>query len=276
MYNRGDLHTHTSFSDGMLKPDEVIQSAKDNNVDLLAITDHDTTSGLAQAAYESSEKNIKFIPGIELSTLYNNESIHILGYFRDDSFNNPIFQKFLIDMKEYRIYRGKKIIENLDKYFGIKIDYNDVSRIAGKIVARPHIARAIINAGYSYTWDYIFDNLISKNSPAYVPNKNVSVEEGINILKSVNALVVLAHPVLIKNSPVEELLKFDFDGIEAKYFLNHEADTENYMKMAAERNLIITAGSDFHGISQNDTRHGGIGAVYLNSDEIETFLNRLK
>lgn len=276
MYKRGDLHIHTFFSDGMLSPAEVINSAKKNNVDLIAVTDHDTTSGLEQSAEACLKEGIRFIPGIELSTLYNNESIHILGYFRDDSYSSYDFKKFLIDMKEYRIYRGKKIIENLDKFFKIKIDYDEVSRMAGKIIARPHIARAIIKAGYPYTWDYIFDNFISKDSPAYVPNKDVSVKEGIAILKSVNALVVLAHPVLIKNSPAEELLKFDFDGIEAKYFLNHEEDTEKYMNMASERNLIITAGSDFHGINLNDTRHGSIGAVYLNSEEIEVFINKLK
>lgn len=267
---------HTSFSDGMLKPAEVVKSARNNNVDLISVTDHDTTAGLQQAAEASVNENIRLIPGIELSTLYNNESIHILGYFRDDKYNNPDFQGFLTDMKEYRVYRGKKIIENLDKYFKIRIDYDEVSKMAGKIIARPHIARAIIKAGYPYSWDYIFDNFISKDSPAYVPNKDISVKQGIDILKSVNALVVLAHPVLIKNSPAEELLQFDFDGIEAKYYLNHEEDTEKYMRMAAEHNMIITAGSDFHGIVNNDTRHGSIGAVHLNSEEIEVFLNKIE
>lgn len=268
---------HTSASDGKLTPYELVKKAKTENIaDIIAITDHDTTSGLYEALCAAKLMGFKVLPGIELSTLYNDENIHILGYFKDSEYKNEKFQKFLKDMADYRIFRGKKMIKNLDIYFNIKIKYEDVAKYAKNIIARPHIAKAIIEANYPYSWDYIFENFISKKSPAYVPNQNVTIKEGIDMLKSVNAAVVLAHPVLIKNTSLDELLKFDFDGIEAKYYLNSPEDTKNYINSAYNNNMFITAGSDFHGIDKNDKRHGNVGSTFLNEEEITLFLNKLK
>lgn len=266
---------HTSASDGKLHPFELVRKAIEEKIaDIIAITDHDTTSGLEEALNAGKQFDFKVLPGIELSTIHNNESIHILGYFRDPEYKNYHFQKFLKDMEDYRVYRGKKMVENLETFFNIKINYEDVAKNAKNIIARPHIAKAIIEANYPYSWDYIFDNFINKNSPAYVPNQKISIQEGIDLLKSVNALVVLAHPVLIKNTSIEELLEFKFDGVEAKYYLNSPEDTNKFIKAAHNKNMFITAGSDFHGIDTNDTRHGNIGTTFLNEEEINIFLNR--
>lgn len=275
MYTRGDFHTHTNASDGKYPPEDLIKIAKTKEIDILAITDHDTTDNLNEALKAGERLGVKIIPGIELSTLHNEESIHILGYFNDNSFNNSEFQSFLNTMKDYREWRAQKIVENLEKYFNIKLDYEKILKEARGVIARPHIAKAIITAGYSYSNDEIFSTFLSSKSPAYVPNKKVSIEEGIKILKTYGATVILAHPVLIRKSSVDELMKFNFDGLEAIYALNKEKDTKRFKKIARKYNKLITAGSDFHTDEGNDTKHGTIGSVYLDSDNIEKLLTSL-
>ncbi|AJA48685.1 protein TrpH [Clostridium pasteurianum DSM 525 = ATCC 6013] len=274
MYFKGDFHSHSTESDGKLSPEELVTLAKTKDIDIMAITDHDTTKGINKAVLAGNKLNLKVIPGMELSTRYNDESIHVLAYFKDDSFNNSDFQDFLKNLTDYRVKRAEIITSNLKKFFDIDIDYKKVLQSANGVVARPHIAKAIINAGYNYTIDYIFKNIINEGSPAYVPNKKLPLEEGIQLLRSVNSIVVLAHPVLAKKTPVKELLKFDFDGIEAIYPLNTSEDTERLLKLAKDYNKLITAGSDFHSGEKADTKHGTLGSVYLDSYNIEKFLKK--
>lgn len=273
MYNRGDFHLHTNASDGKLSPKELINAAYKNGLDIIAITDHDTTLSVEEGIREGLDKNIRVIPGIELSTIHNNESIHILGYFKDDKYKEEAFQNFLKDMDNYRIVRAKKIVENLDTFFNIKLDYEKILEDAKGVIARPHIAKAIMNAGYRYDWKYIFDNLLSNDSPAYVQTKKISTEDGISMLKKLNALVVLAHPVLIEKSSIDEMLSFDFDGIEAVYPINTKKQKAFFKAKAKEYNKFITAGSDFHGITTSDTSHGVIGSVFLSHNELAAFVN---
>jgi 3',5'-nucleoside bisphosphate phosphatase len=275
MYSKGDFHLHTTSSDGKLSPEELVRLGKAKALDIIAVTDHDTTLGLERAKTESKLSNVCVIPGIELSTLHNNESVHLLGYFMDDKYKDKEFQIFLQNMKAYRVNRAKNIVGNLKKFFDISIDYDKVFKSAKGVIARPHIAKAIIEAGYSYTWDYIFDNIISKESPAYVPNKEVSIPEGIQILKDVNAIVCLAHPVLIKKSKPEALVNFDFDGIEAIYPLNSPDDTAMLTDLAKSHKKLITAGSDYHGSDLGDTKHGDIGCVYLEGTALNELTSRL-
>ncbi|MDP4143131.1 MAG: PHP domain-containing protein [Bacillota bacterium] len=273
MYKKGDFHLHTNESDGKLSPRQLVNLAKENQIDIMAVTDHDTTKGVQNAIDEGKKQGIRVIPGIELSTLHEGESIHILAYFKDESFRKTSFQNFLEEMTNYRVKRAIKIVENLDKFFNIKVDYKKMLDNAEGVVARPHIARAIIDAGYPYTIDYIFKHIIHSESPAYIPNKKLGIAEGIEFLRSVNSVIVLAHPVLIRKSNVEDLMKFDFDGIEAIYGLNSPQDTERLVNLANKYNKLITAGSDFHNDDADDTKHGTIGCVSLDQDGISKFLN---
>ncbi len=143
------------------------------------------------------------------------------------------------------------------------------------IIARPHIAKAI-NMGYpKYNHNYIFENFIGDDCKAYVPSCELSVQEGIDLLRRNNCLVVLAHPVLLKSFIKEDVLRYNFDGIEAIYFRNKENDESEYRTLAKNRGMFITAGSDFHGI-QNDTKHGDIGDVILTGEDLDIFRNKLK
>lgn len=269
-----DFHVHSTCSDGLLTPENVVKRAYEKSVKYLALTDHDTVSGLDIAKEKAKSLGINFIPGIELSTNYNKESIHILGFFKDESYKDKKLIDYLNELKERRDIRAIKMIEKLKEEFNIIIDKDKLFKKAnGGVIARPHIAYEIIESGYNYTKDEIFKKLIGKDCPAYVPTTKISPEEGINILRKHNALVFLAHPILIKKSPLTDFLSFGFDGIEGVYFQNSKDDEKRFINFALENNLLISAGSDCHGDFNGDTRHGDIGCMDLEEKYLKSFCN---
>lgn len=269
-----DFHTHTTCSDGILTPSEVVKRAFHNDVEYLAITDHDTISGISEAQVIGKELGVNLIPGIELSTNHNKESIHLLGFFKDQSYINDDFINCLANIKNERIIRAERIVKKLRDIFDIHIDIHNVLKRGKDVVARPHIAQEIIEAGYPYDIDHIFDNFIGKDCKAFVPTNKLTTVEGIKILHDFNALVFLAHPKLIKNTHLTEFLAMDLDGIEAIYFQNTKEEEELYIEAALKNNLLISAGSDCHGDIINDKRHGDIGAMNMPSKYLQAFLHR--
>jgi predicted metal-dependent phosphoesterase TrpH len=271
-----EFHCHTTASDGRFSPSQVVEMAKNKNVQLLSITDHDTTEGNEEALMKANELCLDFIPGIELSCNHNGESIHILGYFKGDGYKDKTLIEFLNNLKTNRETRALSIVENLDKYFNIKINIDYVLRISNGVVTRPHIAQTIIDAGYPYDFQYIFNKFIGNDSPAYVPNKHISISEGIELLKKYNCIVILAHPKLIKKTPIKHILKYGFHGIEALYYQNFKRETDEFISLARSNNMIITCCSDFHGISKDDTKHGDIGDMFLSKEDFKKFMNMYK
>lgn len=267
-----EFHCHTTASDGRFSPSQVVEMAKNKNVELLSITDHDTTEGISEALNKANEISLNFIPGIELSCNHNGESIHILGYFKGNDYKDETLIKFLNNLKRNRETRASSIVKNLDKYFNIKINVDDVLKIGNGVIARPHIAQAIVNAGYPFDFQHIFDKFIGNDSPAYVPNKHISIQEGIELLKKYNCIVILAHPKLIKKTPIKNILNYDFHGIEALYYQNFKRETDEFISLAKSRDMIITCGSDFHGISKDDTKHGNIGDMFLSEEDFKKFM----
>lgn len=268
-----DFHVHTTSSDGILTPKEVVQIASKNGVKYLAITDHDTVSGLDEAIKEADKLNIKLIPGIELSTNHNKESIHILGFFKDDSYINDELIKALDGIKNERIIRAQKMISKLKEIFNIEISFEAIMSDGKKLIARPHIAKEIIKAGYPYDMDKIFEELIGKDCPAFIPTNKLSTEDGIKLLKKYNALVFLAHPILITKSPIDDFLSLGLDGIEAIYFQNSPEEEKSLIEIASKNNLLVSAGSDCHGDLENDKRHGDIGCMKMKDEYLENFLS---
>lgn len=224
MYKKGDFHIHSIASDGNCSPSEVVSIAHKINVDIISLTDHNTTSGLNEAITHGNNIGIKVIPGVELSTRYNNTRVHILGYFKDESYNDDLLIHILKCIRSHKINEIKKSLH-----------------------------------GYIST---------------YYRRDKICVENGIEILRFFGANVVLAHPVLLPVDDFKEIIKLDFDGIEAKYFSNTENNTQFFINIAKEKNLFYTAGSDFHIFNKTHRSHGLIGDVYLNSSEILDFLNR--
>lgn len=271
---RAEFHCHTTASDGRLSPSQVVELAKEKSVKLLAITDHDTTEGIEEALNRGKELGVTIIPGIELSCLHNGESVHILGYFKGEGYKDSELLTYLSSLKKSRLERATLMVQNLEKYFDLKVDLNRVLELGEGVVARPHLAQAIIEAGYNYEWNYIFDKFISKNSPAYVENKKISIPEGIAFLKRYDCIVILAHPKLIKKSPIKEFLSYGFDGLEAVYFQNFKRETDELVSLCRYNNLLITCGSDFHGIFSGDTKHGVLGDMSIDEEYFNKFLYR--
>ena len=270
-----DLHTHSTASDGRYSPSEVVKKAFGRGVKYLALTDHDTVSGIEEANAEAEKLDIHFIPGVELSTTYKGETVHILGYFKGDDYKNPDLNHFLEDLKTKRIERAHEIVRRLKKFNDIEIDVNDVLKNGKDTIARPHIAKAIMDAGYNYTKEYIFDNFIGDHCPAYVPANKLDAEEGIKLLRSYNAIVVLAHPVLLKKLNVLDVLHLDFDGIEGIYGLNTPEDTKNFLKIVDQKNIITSCGSDSHGYEGDDKKHGILGSMSIEEERLKKFLDKL-
>lgn len=270
-----DLHTHSTASDGTSSPTEVVKRAKAANVKYLALTDHDTVSGIEEALDAAKGLEITFIPGIELSTYFNKESVHVLGFFKGHGYKDTELIDFLNSIKRKRIERAEKIVENLAKFHDIHITLESIMKNGKDTIARPHIAKAIIDAGYNYDKEYIFEHFIGNDCPAYIPSVQIDTKEGVKLLKKHGAVVVLAHPVLLKKSSFQDVLALGFDGLEGIYPMNSEDDAEKFLSYAKEHNLITSCGSDSHG-GEDDLKHGSLGSMEMDEEWLTKFLTKLK
>ncbi len=258
-----DLHTHTSFSDGRLTPEELIAAAKDAGLSYLAITDHDTVDGIRhlyeQGLYPSKTLNI--IPGIEFSCEVDEHDVHILGY-DFDIYNQELADK-VTEISESRWARFSTMVEKLQR-LGYDITEGDVLQIAGtsRAIGRAHMARALVKKGLVASIHEAFDKLLEHGQPGYVPHYRISPEEAVALIRGAGGVPVLAHPKLVKDDAlVERLLDLDFGGVEV-YYPRHDAeDTARYKAMAEAHGLRLTGGSDFHAIPQREPTALGVFVV---------------
>lgn len=242
-----DLHIHTTFSDGLLTPEEVVDLAAKKELDGIAITDHDTTLGIDRAIERSKiYKDIQVIPGIEFSCIYNTEEIHILGYFID--YKSPDLVQLTDNLILERRNRGYKIIDRLNT-LGINITIDDVKKFSGENnIGRPHIARALIEKGWVHNIDEAFNKYLEMGKAAYIERYKLSIEDAIDIIHKSKGIAVIAHPGLIKNKDIiYHCIKIGIDGIETVHSKHSKKEIEFYTKLANEHNLINTGGSDCHG-----------------------------
>ncbi|OOM82141.1 hypothetical protein CLPUN_05020 [Clostridium puniceum] len=275
MFNKGDFHIHSNFSDGKFAIRELLDLYKKNDYDIISITDHDTLEGCSEAIEYGKMIELRVITGIEISTKHNGEDIHILGYFKDKDCRKKEMLEFAKIKEQDRISRCKTIVSSLKKYFDIEINGEDVLSKNKGMIGRPHIAKEIIKSGYETNIEDVFKKYLGNDSPAYIPSSILSVQEGIDLLRNNNATIVLAHPVLIKKTNVQDLLSdFKFDGMEAIYGLNTQRDTDKFIDMCKQNKLLITSGSDFHDF--NISSHSNIGDISLDSKNIENLLKYIE
>jgi hypothetical protein len=247
-----DLHCHTTASDGIKTPSELIDFAAEKNVTILAVTDHDTVSGLEEAVNYASVKGITLIPGIEFSIDYQGGSFHLVGLYVDHRYN-PIIEKtlYLQEIRDRRIYR---IIEDLEKH-GIEIPVEDVqSESEGGAIGRPHVARALVKHGYANNINEVFKKYLVKGKPGYVKKERIKLEEAVSLIKGAGGISIIAHPVSLnyKNfTEFENILKKFIDsgveGIEAYSSMHKTSEINTFLDLAVKYNLIVSGGSDYHG-----------------------------
>ncbi len=254
-----DLHIHTTYSDGTFSPEMVIDTALECGLDVIALTDHDNILS-HKAAYDYVQKNdlkIEIIPGVEINTIYKGYEVHILGYFMDT--NNADFQNLMKTQQEARVKQTNEIIGLLSKKAGIRIKFEDIKSLVaeGGSIGRPHIARAITNAGGVSNVMEAYAKYINDSSNVYVQRKTVSPHEACEIIYEAGGIPVFAHPIDVEISDelAKELVSYGLRGIEAYHRKHSPAVVEYYSSLAEKYGLIITGGSDFHAPSVN---HGSI------------------
>lgn len=242
-----DLHSHTTYSDGTLSPTALVKNALASGVRALAITDHDTLSGCPEAIEAAKGTDLEIVPGVELSTVYNGRSLHILGYY-------PNAEKLTPPLKERvegRHRRAKAMVDKLAE-LGYPIDLPQLD--AGITPGRPHIAQALVKAGYVKSAQQAFERWLRDDGPAYVPYEKFSAIEGIELLRRCGAVPVWAHPCLFRGGTVEEVLpelvKAGLMGIEVDHPSHSVKQRLKLAQLAREWNLLRTGGSDYHGPSQ--------------------------
>ncbi|WP_312649336.1 PHP domain-containing protein [Proteiniclasticum sp.] len=267
-----ELHCHTTYSDGRLTPEELYHLAVKEGLSYMALTDHDSVKGHFEISTLMDRSDIRFIPGIELTTSRNGESIHILGYWNNEGYKNQGLLSKLDELHHARDERIIKFIQNLEHYFDMDIDYDKLRETNQGVLTRANLAHAVHEKVPQLTYNEAFMKYLDKDSPAYIPNVKLTVEEGIALLKKNGAIVVLAHPVIYRKNTLEELLLHEFDGVECYYYLNDEEMTGKSLDIARRNNLLITAGSDFHGI-QGDIKHGYLGSMHYDPADLKPFLD---
>lgn len=267
--NRGDFHSHTTNSDGALSVKELIDFARSKGLDYFAITDHDCLNG-ADEAWNMELNDLHMVYGIELSTHSLGESVHLLGYFKEQLPMDSILRQRLTNQTIQRKARAHKMLDLLEEHFNIKLDRSFIDKVYS--VTRGNIGYEIINQGYNYSKAEIYGKMIGEDSPCYIPSSDLTPVEGIKWLKEAGAKIVLAHPCLLEKNNVEDIIKLGIDGIEAIYPRTNNEETK-YRNLAKKYNLFISAGSDFHRL--NDGKHADVGSCIIKGKDLEKFLEAI-
>lgn len=280
-----DLHSHTTASDGELEPSKLVELACTIGLSAVAITDHDTTAGLADAIDAAKNVELQIVPGIEISAKISHGQCHLLGYLIDPHSAN--LNSRLNELQEARRQRNEKLLQKLND-LGIKITFEDVKYFAGRdLVARPHFAKALVKLGFVSTIQEAFDKYLAEGASAAVPKEVITQQEAIDLIHEAGGVAILAHPNNLKLPSVEtedailRMRNMGLDGIEAYYSLHTEEDRERYLAMARKLDMVVSGGSDFHGESvKPGIRLGGVidGAPVPSSvlDEIYRCKEKLK
>ncbi|MGL5648675.1 MAG: PHP domain-containing protein [Clostridium sp.] len=260
-----DLHIHSSYSDGKLTPEEIIKIAIDKGVKYISITDHDSID--SQYIIKEGKKDIEIISGIELSTEIDDLEIHMLGYFIDYTNENLISK--INEIKEERIKRAKKICKKLEK-INIKLDVEKLL-LENPTIGRAHIANEIVTMGYEENFKAAFNKYLVKGKQAYEQGRKLTYKEAIKLIKSSGGIPIIAHPGKIYRSmDIEKIIKelkcYGLEGVEV-YHPSHSKEQINFLyNICKKYKLMITGGSDFHNIIENDIIIGsqGINEMLLN------------
>ncbi|WP_127584351.1 PHP domain-containing protein [Paenibacillus koleovorans] len=273
MRNEVDLHMHTTASDGTQLPEDNVRMAKAAGLYGIAITDHDTVAGVANAILAGEALGIHVIPGVEISTVENGLDIHILGYYIDRT--DSLFLNRLQQLRDGRESRNLKIVEKLNA-LGIAITMDEVIAQAGKgvqpdeSIGRPHIAEALLNKGYVGSIAEAFDRYLGRNGAAHAHSHRVTSFEAVDWIREAGGVAVVAHPGLYGNdSLVERIVQYGASGIEAYHSDHSPEEEERYAAMAERLGCLVTAGSDFHGERGGHEFHAPIGSRRIGADVLE-------
>lgn len=244
-----DLHIHSAVSDGTDSPAQIVQKAAELGLAAVAITDHDTVAGCAEAAAEGEKLGVEAVSGVELTSRYG-RTIHILGYYLRT--NSPVLTRTLDGILAERDHRNRKMAA-LMAADGIPIDYDEMKRRFGASIGRPHFGDMLVELGLAESVQDAFDRFIEKGQRYYLPRKMLSIERSVEVIREAGGVPVLAHPFQyrLEESALRQLIEHCMDhgllGLECRYSLYDEEQSQYLLKLAREYGLIPTGGSDYHG-----------------------------
>ena len=260
-----DLHLHTNFSDGTYSPEELVSEAVKHGLAAIALTDHDTVEGCGRAEQACRAAGIEFISGTELTAEQNGNEIHILGYFVDTR-----NERLLSEIAKFQAVRQNRIREMVSRLnqLSVPLDADAVFALANcRSPGRPHVARALVNAGLCASLDEAFERFLKKHRPAWVPKMKISAMVAIELIHQAGGLAVMAHPGLNRTDEViPGLAETGLDGLECFHTKHPPATAQHYLQQAAKHKLLVTGGSDCHGMSKGKPL---IGTVKLPYEHVE-------
>jgi predicted metal-dependent phosphoesterase TrpH len=272
---KADLHIHTTASDGALSPSQAVEAGLKAGLAAIAVTDHDTVSGIDEALSAAEGLEIEIVPGIEISTLTDdNVEVHVLGYFFDHR-NEPLLGRLQV-LRNARWDRARKMVEQLNAV-GVRITMDRVAEIAGGgAVGRPHVARAIVEAKAASGMDSAFGKFLIEGCPGFVPRYKISPTEAVAIIRQAGGIASCGHVAKLKRDDIVlALVKEGLQAIEV-YHPDHGPMTRRfYRKFAEKHGLIITGGSDAHGFDGTKANAvGSVAVVYETVDQLRKAASR--
>lgn len=267
---KADLHMHSVHSDGTYTPFELLEAAKARDLDIIALTDHDTLAGVEEITNLAKDFNIRIIKGFELSTNLRGQSVHILIYFRS-AIPQPVYD-FITNMEIRRRKRAYLMAKNLIDIYHINFNLEEFMSFGGNLT-RGNMIRQIMKDNPTFNKEAAFEKYLSTKSKAYLPSTDIPPKEAVEFFRKYDCLIFIAHPMLYPDDISQEVFDLDIDGIEAIYPRYKYHDQAYYINEAKKRNLLISAGSDFHGII--DFSHMDMGTVSLKGQDLLRFLERM-
>jgi 3',5'-nucleoside bisphosphate phosphatase len=263
-----ELHCHTNASDGLLASAELVRLANLRDIKVLAITDHDTIAAHAEAAESCRQYNMVFIRGIEVSSLSEQGEVHVLGYGVKPTDAETI--RRIADLRDARDGRARAMVTKLHA-LGVPVSYARVKQIAGDaMVGRPHIARALLEGNWVTTRQQAFDEYLAEGKPAFVPHTGLTPAQAIELIHNAHGVSVVAHPGLYAGNVdklLADLVQQGLDGIEIYYPLHTPEHIGKFIAFAHRNHLLITGGSDFHGLIGD--LEASLGMIHLPSGTVE-------
>lgn len=263
-----DLHLHSNFSDGTYTPEELVARAASFDLAALALTDHDSVEGCARTQAACAAAGIEFIPGTELTAELEGEELHLLGYFVD-----PEHPRLRTELEKFQVVRQQRIREMVARLneLHVPLQAEAVFAIANcRSPGRPHVGRALVQAGVCATLDEAFDRFLKKHRPAWVPKFKISALAAIDLIHCAGGLAVLAHPGLNHlDHLIEQLVAAGLDGLECFHTKHSTAVSEHYLEIADRHQLLVTGGSDCHGMSKGRPLIGTIRLPYQHVEQLK-------
>ncbi|MBI5814534.1 MAG: PHP domain-containing protein [Nitrospinae bacterium] len=271
--NGADLHLHSACSDGSESPAQIVRRAMDLDLACVALTDHDTVSGIEEASAEAERQGIEFIPGVEISSHVGEKSVHILGYLMDTQ--SAPFQKIIVNNQSGRRSRMERMVKKLNE-IGYDVTLSGVLEFVGQgTIGRSLLAKYLVKRGFFKNVEDVFHSILGDGKAVYEPVPKFTPEEALALITEAGGVSSLAHPGYTDiDGMIPALVDAGLDGIEVFSPQHDSATSRRYMRMADEMDLVVTGGSDSHGPGMSWRNMGSVRLDYGHVERLKERVNR--